>query len=213
MYASIMKFPIRNLLGIMLLSTCSEGHGAVLTSSVFLNAVGANSLQVSVFPTILADNTTLVYNISLDGSLTATLGDFSMLLANGGAFYEVSEGDIIDPSLVLNGAPLAKLLGSFESVQTALTADFGETFFIGFMVDVAPYDRIPTTADAYGWAKLQNNGELVLLESAVSDGFGIRAGQFATIPEPGTILLLLLGGTGISLLRRPRKPRLAKAGN
>ena len=113
------------------------------------------------------------------------------------AFYDVSPGDLIDPSYKERTARLISNTGNPGTASFDIPM-FGSRY-LGYWAGGIDY---------YGWVRVSRTpAGLVASESATSVGNGIHVGSFAEVPEPSVSLLVLLAMA--PLLRRNRAVALA----
>jgi hypothetical protein len=118
-------------------------------------------------------------------------------------YYLVNDGDLIGENLVNSGSPVYD--NDFWSpTPYEMYIAPSQTFMLGYWVNQDVGTPGPTIDDYYCWAELQWTGsDLVLLNSAgVSGAGGIYAGTWDVIPEPATVVLLLLGGLCIFVKKK-----------
>ena len=78
--------------------------------------------------------------------------------------------------------------------------------------ELMPFVRFRATLEERG---LENDDDVAIFNSALSDaGLGIirTGGVAAFVPEPGPLVLMVLGGLGLAPLLRPRRRKNRRAG-
>ena len=134
-----------------------------------------------------------------------------------GLWMQVAIGDIIDQMTFENAITVfSNGLAPFESgrVQTPISVSGNQNIYLAFVSYSVYLDTAAPTgysidkSNPYlGWVGLNvNRGTVSLIGSYVDlDGTPIIAGQYASaIPEPSSVLLLLVGGAVLGLRRRKR---------
>jgi hypothetical protein len=85
-----------------------------------------------------------------------------------------------------------------------LTLGFGQSAYIGYWDNRHGPGLTATNDDLFGWARVRNqSGSLTVIDSATAIGGGIVIGTLQQVPEPSSIMIVLLTA-GVTLFRRRR---------
>jgi hypothetical protein len=128
----------------------------------------------------------------------------TFVIAEGFAYYNVTQGTLIDMDFVLNATPLVSNVFS-STIGNSFNASSSSPLLLGYWDDSDHASQGLSPMDDWGWVELTEiDGNLAVLRSASAVGTkGIYAGTLATVPEPSGLFLTTLGG--FLLMRRKRQ--------
>ncbi len=161
-----------------------------------------NAELVAVTPTIPPYTSTVLLSLTdaPDSALGVLVGDLGSgdfefttgLIALDYRLFSATPGLDFSPS---NAEDVGSALVPGSSVQHF---SINETKYFAYWADKFPSDPQPDSGDYYGWVSLTYGGsELVISDSATAAGGGIIVGTYTQIPEPSSVLLLIVGAIGL----------------
>jgi hypothetical protein len=178
--------------------------GAVLSHAAVLEN------NVTVSSGVFGPNTYLVAPTSGNAAFIVTKVSSSTyqvttwVIAEEFAYYNASQGTLIDSNFALNTTPLVSNSAP-STIGNLFTASSSSPLLLGYWMDSDFPPNGLSKMDHWGWVELTEiNGELAAARSATAVGTkGIYAGTLTTVPEPSGLFLTALGG--LLLVRRKRQ--------